>query len=162
MAGRALSGIMLAGAMAACSCSPGHGRETERPAAVAVSTGPGEPAKGPQTEATLRDSFQPCVDKAAGATWPMQDCIEAEFDYQDARLNKAYQALMNALPEARRVELRDRERQWLSSRDANCPWDDDTDGQGRRIESNYCVMERTALRADELEARLKDLGAPSD
>ena len=148
MAGRMLA-FVLAGVMAACSSA----KEGVEPQVAAGSLA--QPLTASSTpEAKLRDSFQPCVDKAAGATWPTQDCIGEEFEYQDARLNKTYQALMKALPEERRAELRTRERQWLSARGASCPWDEDTGGQAGRIESNYCVMRKTALRADELEVQL--------
>lgn len=156
MAGRMFV-FVLAGAMAACSSA----KEGADQHIAALPSGSTQPMTASMPEAKLRDSFQPCVDKAAGATWPTQDCIENEFEYQDSRLNRAYQALMKVLPEEERAELRTRETQWLSARDAGCPWDDDIEGQGRRIESNYCVMEKTALRADELEANLKALGSSS-
>jgi uncharacterized protein YecT (DUF1311 family) len=149
--------FVLAGLMVACSSPAKERRETEQVAAP-VSSKLTAQVNTASPEAKLRGSFQPCVDKAAGATWPTQDCIEREFEHQDARLNKAYQALMKALPEQGQTELRTSQRQWLSSRDADCPWDDDTEGQGRRIESNYCVMEKTALRAGELEIELNRLG----
>jgi uncharacterized protein YecT (DUF1311 family) len=66
---------------------------------------------------------------------------------------------MKALPPGQTSKLRAEQRQWLSSRDADCPWDDDSEGQGRRIEGNYCAMEKTALRADELEADLRRFNA---
>jgi uncharacterized protein YecT (DUF1311 family) len=150
--------LMLAGVMAACSSPAKEGRAIDQHMA-AGSPASASPTATSTPEAKLRDSFQPCVDQAAGATWPTQDCIEAEFEYQDARLNMAYQALMKALPLGETSKLRAKQRQWLSSRDAECPWDDDSEGQGRRIESNYCGMERTAMRADELEADLKRLNA---
>lgn len=157
MSGRTLV-LLLAGTVAACSSPAKEGRKADEFRAT-VSPGSVQPVTASMPYAKLRDSFQLCVDRAAGATWPMQDCIEEELEYQDARLNKIYQALMKASTEEQRTELRLRERQWLSTRDANCPWDDDTQGQGHRIEGNYCVMEKTALRADELEADLKQLGS---
>jgi uncharacterized protein YecT (DUF1311 family) len=150
--------FMLAGIMAACSSPDQEGRATNQGVAT-VTSASAPPVKVSPPEAKLRDSFEECVDQAAGATWPTQDCIEAEFEYQDARLNKDYRALMKALPSSRASKLRTEQRQWLSSRDADCPWDDDSQGQGRRIEGNYCVMERTALRADEFEAELMRLNA---
>jgi uncharacterized protein YecT (DUF1311 family) len=152
--------FMLAGVMAACSSPAKEGEAVDQHVA-AVSPASASPA-AISTEPKLRDSFQPCVDQAAGATWPTQDCIEAEFEYQDARLNRAYQALMKALPPGEASKLRAKQRQWLSSRGADCPWEDDSEGQGRRIEANYCAMEKTALRADELDADLRRSSAARD
>ena len=94
-------------------------------------------------------------DQAAGATWPTQDCIEAEYAYQDARLNHVYQELMKVLPPEAQDQLRQRQRAWITERDQACPWNEDTGGQGRLLENNYCATERTSQRAAELERELR-------
>lgn len=103
-------------------------------------------------DVVLRPSFQACVDAAGGVTPATQDCISEEYAYHDARLNAAYRRLMASLSKDRATALRNEERTWLAERDNRCHWDADTEGQAQRLEANYCLMERTAQRAEELEA----------
>lgn len=107
---------------------------------------------------SIRSSFQDCVDKAAGATWPTQDCIADEYDYQDARLNRAYGQLLRALPRQRAVNPHKKQRSWIAERDTACPRDANTEGQSKRPEANYCAIERTANGAGELEMQLRESG----
>jgi uncharacterized protein YecT (DUF1311 family) len=92
------------------------------------------------------------LDKAGGATFPMQDCISEELERQDRRLNGAYEALMGSVPEKRRAQLRDAQRKWIAFRDANCEfYYDPQGGSAARLASNECVVALTAERAHELE-----------
>ncbi len=78
-------------------------------------------------------------------------CSQQELGKQDARLNKAYQALMAQYKEpAKKLELRDGERSWLKQRDYSCKIDGNTVDDG-------CLMEKTAARADELEKQAEVL-----
>lgn len=108
----------------------------------------------------LRDSYYKCTESNDGSTWNMQNCIETEFDYQDARLNSAYQALRSRLPGGEAKKLRSGERRWLSDMDISCKWDAETGGQAQRIEANECSLEKTAERADNLEVQLRERGKP--
>lgn len=98
-----------------------------------------------------RSSYDACLTAAAGVTPDIQDCIAAEFEYQDARLNQAYQAALAKGDRAAQEALREAQRQWIEERDAQCALDPDG-GQGQRLESNDCALELTAKRAAELEA----------
>lgn len=100
----------------------------------------------------LRHSYDACLDASGGADAAVQDCISTEYVYQDARLNKTYQALMNQLTKVQRTKLRVEEKKWIAYRDATCKLAPD-DGQGQRLESNDCSLEETAKRATALEAR---------
>ena len=82
----------------------------------------------------------------------MQDCIAAEYEYQDGRLNKAYRALMATLGDEEKAGLRGAQRRWLAERDERCAYDPDS-GQAGRLEANECSLEMTASRAAELESR---------
>jgi uncharacterized protein YecT (DUF1311 family) len=53
-------------------------------------------------------------------TAAMQACIADEFERQDKRLNAAYKALIEAVSEKRKIELRDVQRKWIAFLDANC------------------------------------------
>jgi len=49
----------------------------------------------------------------------MQACIADERERQDKRLNAAYKALIGAVSEERKAELRNVQRKWIAFRDAN-------------------------------------------
>lgn len=100
----------------------------------------------------LRDSFTQCLEAAGGVDSAMQDCIGSEYDYQDGRLNVVYAELKRTLADAKMVELRTAQRQWLRDRDSKCVWDANTEGSAQRLQANQCRLDATALRAAELEA----------
>jgi uncharacterized protein YecT (DUF1311 family) len=100
----------------------------------------------------LRPSYDACLKAADAAMTATQACIATEFEYQDARLNRVYKALMARLSSAGQAKLHAEERKWIAYRDSYCT-DDDNGGQGYRLASNDCSLEQTAKRAAVLEAR---------
>ena len=112
-----------------------------------------KPATARSAPAGLRPSFQACLHKSGGVTSEMQDCIGAEYRYQDDRLNKIYRVLRQKLAEAEATGLRDEQRRWIAERDKACAPDPDG-GTAAALGSNDCELEQTAKRADELEGRL--------
>lgn len=113
-------------------------------------------------EMALRDTYYECAASTNGITWDIQACMDAEFDYQDARLNAAYRNLMAKLSEPDKRALRSEERKWISARDSVCSWDAQTEGQAQRIEANVCALKGTAQRAATLEQRLLDTHVAAD
>jgi uncharacterized protein YecT (DUF1311 family) len=103
----------------------------------------------------LRASYSDCASANNGSTWDMQECIEAEFAYQDARLNSTYKTLLSNLPDERREKLKADERAWIDDKEASCKWNAETEGQAQRIEANVCSLEKTAARAEYLELLLQ-------
>jgi len=94
-----------------------------------------------------------CLNKSGNTTVGMIDCIDAEFLRQDARLNKAYQALMANLTDPRREKLQQAQRIWLKYRDANCDFYADPDGGTMaHVSASNCMLNTTAERARELES----------
>jgi uncharacterized protein YecT (DUF1311 family) len=107
-------------------------------------------------EASLSKQFEACMDKSGGVTQGMVECMVAETKRHDARLNKAYKALMGSLNPERQKQLQEAQRAWLKFRDTNCAFYYDPDGGTlARVEANDCVMNMTANRAKELEALAK-------
>lgn len=103
-------------------------------------------------EIGLTEEFSSCVDKAAGVTASMIDCISMESKIQDERLNKAYKEVSSQLSPSRKKELQSVQRDWLKYRDANCNFYYDPDGGTiARVRANDCFMSATALRASEIE-----------
>lgn len=101
----------------------------------------------------LTPALDQCLDKAAGVTTEMVNCIGAETEIQDKRLNAAYQKALAVLTPARQKELQAVQRLWLQYRDADCKFAFDPDGGTMaHVESTGCFMTMTAERAQELEA----------
>jgi len=82
----------------------------------------------------------------------MQECIDAEHEYQDGRLNKVCQAVMAKLSEENKTRLRTEQRQWITNRDERCFYDPQS-GQAGRLDAAECRLEMTASRAAEIESR---------
>lgn len=96
--------------------------------------------------APLRQSFDQCIERAEAVTPAMQDCIEAEFVFHEARMEAALAKLQ--------PKIAGDQQAWMQSEEAECPWDPETGGQAQRLSANYCSLERLARRAAELEAKL--------
>ena len=103
-------------------------------------------------DAELTRQFSFCMDKSGGVTVEMLDCIAAETERQDLRLNQAYKDVMAELTPQRKKQLQEAQRAWLKYRDANCDFYADPDGGTlAAVSSNDCFMSTTASRAKELE-----------
>ncbi len=102
-------------------------------------------------------ALQTCLDSAAGSSTMGQiQCIGVELKVQDKRLNQAYAQVMADLNPRQQARLRSAQRAWIAFRDADCValYDEDW-GTLSRVNANYCVMQRTAERADYLVDYLK-------
>jgi uncharacterized protein YecT (DUF1311 family) len=110
------------------------------------------PTLGQAEEAQLSRPFADCMDRSGGVTMAMMDCIGAETQLQDDRLNRAYKALIVQLTAKRKAQLQQAQRAWITFRDANCGFYFDAEGGTlARVVANDCVMTMTAARAKELE-----------
>ena len=107
-------------------------------------------------DVSLTAQFSACVNKSGGVTSSLIECISAETQRQDARLNKAYQTLVGLLGADRRRQLQGAQRAWIRFRDTNCAFYMDAEGGSlARLSANDCVMSMTANRAEELETFLR-------
>ena len=90
------------------------------------------------------------MERAHNSTVQQGMCEMKELTNQDARLNKAYQQLMQqyAGHDDKKTALRTEERSWLKKRDYDCKVDHET------IDDS-CLVKKTAERADELEKQIK-------
>ena len=81
----------------------------------------------------------------------MADCLKAEYERQDVRLNRAYRVALTAqLGEAERDQLRRAQRAWIRYRDESCR-EGARGGTIDLLNHTGCMGERTRQRADELE-----------
>jgi len=105
----------------------------------------------PSEPSQYSQAYNACMDKASSTT-SMVECIGAEHNAQDAKLNAAYKTLMGALSPDRKKQLREAQRAWIAYRDANCEFYFDPDGGTiARLQANQCMLSMTAQRAAELE-----------
>ena len=115
---------------------------------VSLVSGPAAAAEGPEYSGT----YSACMDKAAGVTASMVECIGVELQRQDRRLNAAYGQLLETLTPQRRRQLQSVQRLWLQYRDANCRFQADPNGGTiARVAGSACHLEMTTDRASELE-----------
>lgn len=96
--------------------------------------------------------FDTCMDKAGGVTVNMLNCIGAETQRQDKKLNTMYQNVMKSLTNENKERLKKAQQAWIKYRDANCSFYADPDeGTLASITGSNCVMDMTTQRAKELE-----------
>lgn len=103
----------------------------------------------------LRRDYEACIAESGGVTPAMQDCIEAEAEYQEGRLAAVYAKLLASLAADNRAALEREQSAWMREKDTACAWNADEGGQGQRLEGNECALQMTAARADMLEKRLQ-------
>ncbi|WP_080953821.1 lysozyme inhibitor LprI family protein [Xanthomonas phaseoli] len=110
----------------------------------------GELAKSVQ----LRPSYGQCIEKSEAVHPAMMSCNSEEYQYQDTRLNKAYQRLMAKLTVQDKPALKQEERNWIKERGILCQSNGVLGGgQAEELEDSSCMLNATAKRADELENR---------
>ena len=105
-----------------------------------------------QEKDPLSAEYSKCIDQSGGATSAMIDCIGAEADRQDKRLNDAYKKLMNELKPDRKRQLQQAQRMWIKYIEANCDFYLDPDGgTAASLAASECPVLAKAARAKELE-----------
>lgn len=107
-------------------------------------------AQAAPRSANLSPAFVGCMQRAGDNIVQRSVCASREAGGQDDRLNKAYQRVMHQLATdpAAKTALRDQERRWIEERDYSCKVN------GTTIDA-ACVVLKTAVRADELESRVR-------
>jgi uncharacterized protein YecT (DUF1311 family) len=65
----------------------------------------------------ITEAFYACIDKAGSDTVGMAACQTTEKQKQDARLNKAYKALLAKLDSKAKEDLKVAQREWLVLKD---------------------------------------------
>ena len=119
--------------------------------AVVLSTGLGH-AADKTTEARYTKAYRDCPGFKTGVVPDMLDCISAEFEIQDKRLNAAYAKAVAGLSTSRKASLRSAQRAWIAYRDAWCGITyDAASGQQEHVDSNQCMLDETITQTMKLE-----------
>ncbi|MDR6937393.1 lysozyme inhibitor LprI family protein [Luteibacter sp. 3190] len=100
--------------------------------------------------AGIRTSYARCMDRAEANFFAIIDCSNAEYLFQDGRLNASYKKRMASLGEKGKKELRAEERLWMKARDSYCN-SNEFGGVTLRAVIASCHMFQTAYRAMPLE-----------
>lgn len=108
-----------------------------------------------QIEKRYTVAYNQCLgtgDAAAGITVAIVDCVDAETERQDARLNEAYRIVMTGLSGAQKIVLRASERKWISDRTSRCTKSAESEGGtlGNIIYAD-CILNETVKRTIWLE-----------
>lgn len=93
-------------------------------------------------------------DAIKGVTVAMAGCTNQELQKQDARLNRAYKAVMARRSKTEQAKLRTVQRAWIKRRDAECQ-EDLTGGTIDMLNIGGCHLSMTTVRAVELERMAK-------
>ena len=108
-------------------------------------------AFGQETD-LLSAEYSKCIEQSGGTDPGMLDCIGAEAERQDKRLNDVYKKLMNELKPERKRELQEAQRLWIKYIEVNCNFYLDPDGgTAATLAANECPVLAKAARAKELE-----------
>jgi uncharacterized protein YecT (DUF1311 family) len=100
----------------------------------------------------MTTEYLTCVRNSEGVTSKILDCISAELNRQDSRLNDAYKKLMSKIPKDRKRSLIEAQRAWIKFREANCGfYHDPNGGSAAHLAGNECFLNATIDRAKELE-----------
>src|SRR5262249_36005287 len=112
-------------------------------------------AFGQETD-LLTAEYSKCIEQSGGSDPAMLDCIGAEAERQDKRLNDAYKKLISDLKPERRKELQEAQRLWIKYTEANCNFYSDPDGgTAANLAASECPVLAKATRAKELENLLQ-------
>jgi len=71
-----------------------------------------------QEKDLLSAEYSKCIEQSGGTDPRMLDCIGAEGERQDKRLNDVYKTLMNKLKPERKRELQEAQRLWIKYTEA--------------------------------------------
>jgi uncharacterized protein YecT (DUF1311 family) len=100
----------------------------------------------------MSKEYLACINKSDGMTIKILDCISAETQKQDARLNDNYKKLMAQQSAGQKNALLEAQREWIKFRDTNCRFYSDPEGgTAARMAGSECYLNMTTDRAKELK-----------
>lgn len=93
-------------------------------------------------------TYNDCMNAAEGSTLPVRQCMQAEHDAWDKRLNEVYQAVLARRSGPARTALRDDERAWIKRTAQKCDHagDDEAGGTLQNVEIDQCYLDETIAR----------------
>ncbi len=107
-----------------------------------------------QIQARYTPAYNKCMASPDGqSTLGMMQCMQAETERQDVKLNAAYRKAMTGLTPEETEHLKAAQRAWIAFRDADCAslWDPDHWGTISKVTASQCTLDRTIARTIDLE-----------
>lgn len=93
-------------------------------------------------------AYTACQEKSGGADAAMLDCVKAEYQTQDKKLNDAYRSLMANLPGKDKSALKASQRDWIRSRNSTCDFHNRmADGSMATLVQQSCYLDAVIQRA---------------
>jgi uncharacterized protein YecT (DUF1311 family) len=139
-------------ACAALATSPASADRSDRINGVAIMPGVERLSYISTNYYGVRPTYDACVKETRGRVVDQGDCADTEFNYQDARLNSAYKALVNKLTGTDKQAAVEAQRAWLAFSSKDCSSRANRFGSDDApANESICRMESTALRAQQLE-----------
>lgn len=88
----------------------------------------------------------------------MNHCSSKDYEREDARLNKTYEAVMSQLDASRQAKLKDVQRSWLKFRDLQCDYSaaQYDGGSMRPLIFSSCLLGLTKQRNKDLKDMLEE------
>lgn len=71
----------------------------------------------PETDA-IEKGLSACMDKAAGVTYPMRECLSIASEKMDQHLNDVYRRLLKQLSPGKQAMLKEAQKRWIEFRKA--------------------------------------------
>jgi uncharacterized protein YecT (DUF1311 family) len=100
--------------------------------------------------------YEKCIEKADAIDPRILDCMSAEWERQDKRLNVAYKKLLSLSSPGQKKKLQEVQRLWVKYTEANCGFYYDPEGgTSARQSANQCAIDSRVNRAKELEELVK-------
>lgn len=136
---------------APASGQPPHGLSAADLAMEAEDMGPGVPDDS-YRRANLRPRYVACVKASDAVTPSLQACGDEELAWQERRMVEAFGKIADG-PDGRfKDEVMDEQAAYMLDTKRHCTWNPAEDGQGQMLDAQSCRINRTANRADQLEA----------
>lgn len=102
--------------------------------------------------ANLRPRYAACVKASDAVTPELQACGDEELAWQERRMVEAFGKIADG-PDGRfKDEVMDAQATYMLDTKRYCTWNPAEDGQGQMLDAQSCRINRTANRADQLEA----------
>ncbi|MCC7633072.1 lysozyme inhibitor LprI family protein [Stenotrophomonas rhizophila] len=151
-AGTTASATPAATAAPAAAPAPAATTSADADAATADDDLPAPLPDDSYRNATLRPEYSACVGASGGVTPALQACGDEEFAYQQGRLRAAFATIVAGPDGKAKDALMDEQAAYMDDTDRYCSWNPEEDGQGQMLDAQSCRINRTANRADQLQA----------
>ena len=95
-----------------------------------------------------------CINSAGSELANVAQCMKAEFNYQDKRVDKNFDASLALYGDKEKKKQKAFQKNWVKLRDSNCDKKTSTASTAHQTRYLNCALKMTLSRADLLEKQL--------